>query len=370
MGVSFDAISTGASDATTTTVSHTVASESNLVLVVLVAIGNSTGVSQIDSVTWNGTGCTSVGFVDDGSDSACEVFYLINPDTGTHNCIVDYLGSATPDAGVAVVSVYGADQTDPIGFTGSNTGIGTDIGTDVTAEAANSMIFDVVSMDDDGAPLFTPDSGQTERADFLAGAGAGDFTMGVSSRTTSGAGSYHMGHTASTSDYWAQYVVEVKESTSYVTKTFTVDGIIKQQNTKTFTVDGLILSGVFKTFTIDGIITIAGGGAWTLGDMTLPRPKEMSRSRVYTKQDVDTLSGSMGRDIGGDKEKFTLYFENLTEDEVNSIMNEVAKNTAVNFSITQDYMEIPTTSVFPEVVKRSYDKNFTYKLQLELTEAT
>src|SRR3989304_2364321 len=112
MAIVLDNQQYGVSDATTTTVAITVGNNANRVLIALISLGNSTGVSQVDTVKFNTTeSFTRAGTIQDNADdSACDVWYLVNPTVKTANVVVDYAGSDTPDAAVNVVSLYGVDQ--------------------------------------------------------------------------------------------------------------------------------------------------------------------------------------------------------------------------------------------------------------------
>ena len=209
-------VTTGASDAATTTVAATVPATADPFLLVFVGIGNSTGVTQIDTVTWNTTeSLTRIDFDDDGSDSAIEAWYLNNPSTGTHNVVVDYAGSATPDAGVAVIPINGVNSADPVGASNTTTTASQTPSIVVTTEDDNSIVFDAWSVDDNNNKTaeFTAGDNQTELFDANGGVPAGDFSFGGSYEETTSHGDITMSQTlASGSEMLAGIAVEIKVS--------------------------------------------------------------------------------------------------------------------------------------------------------------
>lgn len=97
----------------TRTTSFTVASGSNRLLIVAVGTVNSgTGSADITSVTYNSVGLTQANTTGASTDRA-SIFYLIAPDTGTHDIVVTPTGGAD-GVQVAAYSIQGADQTTPI----------------------------------------------------------------------------------------------------------------------------------------------------------------------------------------------------------------------------------------------------------------
>lgn len=407
MAVGYDTIATGSTDAASTTVSITVASNSNRILLAMIAIGNSTGSYQVSSVAFNGTALSRRAWIDDGADNAVEIWYLLAPDTGTHDLVVNYVG--TPDAGVAAVSLYNVDQNTPASAA-TEQNSGTDITLNITTSTDNSMVVDVTSVDGTGGgPIHTPDAGQTERADYVAGAGAGDFNSAVSTRQTTTAGTYNMGWTITSSRNYCSACVELVESITastftidgivaanntdtftidgYVavrtTDTFTIDGIVIEQPTDTFTIDGLISATNDKTFTLDGIITSGTTSSFTidgvvevrryvLGDIILPRPNRMHREAVRNFTQLNNLSGRDTRDYTNTKEKIYLQFDFMTADKMADLQSEIDKEAPVTFSIFEDDLEIDQVSVLPYISRRDYVKGGSYyqTVQLHLLEVS
>jgi hypothetical protein len=212
MAITVGTVATGATDDDTTTVSVTVASTPAPLLLCFIGLGATSASSQIDTVIYNGTEAfTYLGYVDDGTDGAMEVWYLNAPSTGTHNVVVDYAGSTTPDAGVAVIPIYGVLASDPIGAVNTGTGTSSNPSIVVATEADNSWVFDGWEAEDDEVPTYTGGANQTELFDFLGGIGAGDFSMGGGYKETTSHGNITMSQTFSSgSEIYAGIAVEVK----------------------------------------------------------------------------------------------------------------------------------------------------------------
>ena len=210
MAIALDTNTYGASDATTTTVGITVANNSNRVLIALISLGNSTGISQVDSVTFNTSEAftRAVTIIDDGTDAACDIWYLINPTATTADVVVDYDGGNSPDAAVNVVSLYGADQTDPIGARGAATGSSTTPQASITKEDSNSWVLAVISYGGGGAGVSgTPNSTEVELQDTIGGSGAGDYNHISGYSTSLTTLRWNMSDSGSA---WAMLMAEVK----------------------------------------------------------------------------------------------------------------------------------------------------------------
>lgn len=100
----------------------------------------------------------------------------------------------------------------------------------------------------------------------------------------------------------------------------------------------------------------------------MPRPRYLLKEGIYTKADVETLSGRTARDIMNSKYRYTLQYENLTEYQTSQIMGIVAGNTSVAFIVDDQIQE--NTTVWVEVTKREYGKNMRQAITLVLTEVS
>ena len=127
--------------------SHTVASGTDNVLVVVVsAMKYQTGsnVFDVGTVTYNGTSLTNATEVDGYTTNrnyATSIWYLANPDTGSHTLAVNMAGSETVNEWVVgAMNFSGVDQTTVIRATASNTGDTTPLTATLTTTANNSVI--------------------------------------------------------------------------------------------------------------------------------------------------------------------------------------------------------------------------------------
>jgi hypothetical protein len=110
---------------------------------------------------------------------------------------------------------------------------------------------------------------------------------------------------------------------------------------------------------------------YTLGDITLPRPKNMVRRQVETGATVITLDGTTKKDIISRKEQFVLEYTLLTQAEVASILGEYNLQTTRNLAINETNLTVSTTPVHIEIEERQYNtKGNEYRedLTLVLTE--
>lgn len=155
MALAVDSTSSKLNDATsvtTLTMSHTCSGSDRLLIV---AVPRSRGVTC--SVTYNGVSMTSAVSINNGNSRA-QIFYLIAPTTGANNIVVTYSAS-NGSYTAAAVSFTGADQTDPIGASGTQTGTATDKSLSITTEADGSYLVDCIGS---AGTVHTAGAGQTD----------------------------------------------------------------------------------------------------------------------------------------------------------------------------------------------------------------
>ena len=103
---------TSASDPLTS-FNHTVGSAyGNRILLVGYFVDNVSDV--VVGVTYNGVALTKLDALDRSTNCRVEVWYLVNPDTGTNAISIDR--TSTNIAGAYAMSFYGVDQTNPFGL--------------------------------------------------------------------------------------------------------------------------------------------------------------------------------------------------------------------------------------------------------------
>ena len=139
MALSIDAYSDADNETTslnTLTWSHTCAVTADLIVV---QIPESRGVTIV-SVTYNAAALTLATSVTSGNSRAY-IYYKASPSTGANNVVVTYSASnAYYRAGA--ISFIGADTSDPIGVTNTETGTSYDKDISITTEQSGSFLVD------------------------------------------------------------------------------------------------------------------------------------------------------------------------------------------------------------------------------------
>lgn len=141
------------------TFAHTVNTQSNQVLVVTSAIEHTATTRTISSITYNGVGLTSaVGTTN--SNRRVEIWYLLNPSTGTNNVTITYSGT-TDDIMAGATNLYNVAQQAP---TQTATNTNDSANTTVTFTPTNDMsgVIEVIVNGTPGSNTLFPNSNQTE----------------------------------------------------------------------------------------------------------------------------------------------------------------------------------------------------------------
>jgi uncharacterized repeat protein (TIGR01451 family) len=205
------------------TLSHTTGTGSNRLLLVGVSFQKN-GVTdrQVSTVTYSGQSLTRAGFGQNAADAEdrAEIWYLMNPPSGTANVVVTMTGASNPESIVVGATTFtGVHQTTPLGTavgTGVPDGSGAGSPSVTVASATGQLVFDTVAVDQ-GATL-SENSGQTQRWDVSTGTGTED-TRGAAS-TKAGAASVTMAWTSGdTSQAWAIVAVPIRPAPAGVTNT-------------------------------------------------------------------------------------------------------------------------------------------------------
>lgn len=109
MAIIYDATTSEASVTgvphSTHTFSHTITTSENRALVVMCTNNGSVSIS---SVTWNGVALTS-GSSESGSSYKFDTWYLLDPDSGTHDVVITFASAVTGDLASAV-SLYNVNN--------------------------------------------------------------------------------------------------------------------------------------------------------------------------------------------------------------------------------------------------------------------
>lgn len=150
MGIAVDAVSNGSVFATSLTVSHTVAG-SNRALVVGVIAGAS---DIVTGVTYDGVAMTRVDVRNNGNSTAY-MYYLLAPNTGTHDYVISVSGGAvTINAeGLSLTGVKQSGQPDASAT--SVASATTSLATSVTTIADNCIVVATYAVDSAGVTSIT-----------------------------------------------------------------------------------------------------------------------------------------------------------------------------------------------------------------------
>jgi glutamyl-tRNA reductase len=100
----------------------------------------------------------------------------------------------------------------------------------------------------------------------------------------------------------------------------------------------------------DGIMS------YTLGAITLPKPKKLTRTFIETSVEHLLLFGRTTKRTQNRKEQFTLEYQYLSIAQVNAILSQYELNTPLIFSINENNLTIPETEVLMDMSSRSYPK--------------
>src|SRR3990167_10464566 len=164
MAIAFDATASGNDDTSSTMSWNHTCTGSNLILVVGVSLQDaSLADRQVspDGITYNGVALTQIIEKDTPNDHS-ELWYLINPATGTHAVSVTTNGACSGLNGGSV-SLTGVDQTNPVDASNSGGGTGTAQSLSLTTVADNAWIVDTVAISGTGTVTMAAHTGRTQR---------------------------------------------------------------------------------------------------------------------------------------------------------------------------------------------------------------
>lgn len=163
--------------ASTNTYSHTVAVQSNRLLMVTVDAG-----ASVSSVTYAGTTMTLLtSNSGQGGGEVLSVYYLLAPATGANNVVVTC--SASTFIIGASASYYGVAQSSTFGTAASNSGSAATSSTNtVTTTSSSQLVFD--TLNNTNAATESAGSGQTKRGQVASsGVAIGDIAATGSNMT-------------------------------------------------------------------------------------------------------------------------------------------------------------------------------------------
>ncbi|TVL96544.1 MAG: hypothetical protein CV087_23695 [Candidatus Brocadia sp. WS118] len=143
-----------------TTINQTInlGSYSNSLLIVGVSIDNNS-FEFVDSLQWNGTDLTLLGFDTSDDDSRVEIWYLVNPEVGNYTLSCTFNESLQDQAIVGYLVVSGVDQVTPLGTFESLSEGSSPISIDVPSDEGD-LVFGCAC--GETVDSFSPGNGQTD----------------------------------------------------------------------------------------------------------------------------------------------------------------------------------------------------------------
>lgn len=292
-----DAVSTGNTNGAQLTISHTVGVHTNRLLVVSISVQDSDHTHlPVASVTYNGVALTRADYKDSLADVRSEQWYLVAPDQGIYNLIIQTSGIAF--IGAVASSFYNVNQTVQPHTNGENSGNGVQCDVNITPLVNNTLIVDALSSESARVSL---DSAQTS-----LGVSQGTVTQNISAsyKVIQPAQSTNMISNIRPDMAWAYCAVAYNPTVSIVsyptvdTDTVMDIGIFDAQFNGEITSDGG--SDVFErgfeynTVEYPGLtiseVGIFGSGTYSLNPIDL-NPDSIYYVRAYAKNALGTSYG-------------------------------------------------------------------------------
>jgi len=270
--------------AATLTFTHTTAGTNRLMLVgVSINITNGPTAS-VTSVTWNGSALALLGAHNDaGGTRRVEMWYQLNPATGTNKNIVVTVNTTSVQEGVVAgaITFTGVDQTVPLGSFVSADGAGGAAASLDVPSVVNGMILDTVAVD--GTQNVTVPGPQVSRWDVTRGANTNPGVTGTAS-TRTGAPSVPISETFPGPSNWSYGAVSINPSTADIAVSTSVSAVALGQNsTYNITVTnngptaatGVTLTDTYASTGLSVVSVTPSAGTCTTGatiNCTLPTP--------------------------------------------------------------------------------------------------
>jgi hypothetical protein len=282
--VAFDSASSQVttSSETSLTWSHTVASNSNRLLVVGVSLRHSVGTEVVSSVTFNGVPLT---FLSEATRSSArsELWYLLDPPATTADVVVTLSSADRAIAGAA--SYYNVSQTFAFRPTASNTGSGLIASVPVSCRLGD-MVFSTISRNNSGGSL-TVGAGQNSRWSRVTAAGgdsSGSRQRGGGSDSDGIDGVVTMEYTWSdASRFYSMLAVAIKPTTAPIISA-TDSGVAVSESLVVNSTSGVFLPPRMSTSQKDAIVSPTAGSV--VYDTTL------NKLCVFTGSSWETITSS------------------------------------------------------------------------------
>jgi len=151
-----DAVSSGTTDNSNLTISHTTSGSDRLMLVGISLIPE--GSMGASSITYDGASLSLVGKRLYDDDIKMEIWKLVAPAEGTHNCVVTFSDDAENGAVVGVTTFTGVNQSDALGTFVSDGDQSSTASVNVPS-ASGELVFDTVAVKDQNT---NPNAQQTQ----------------------------------------------------------------------------------------------------------------------------------------------------------------------------------------------------------------
>lgn len=181
MAVALDTASASIGSGPSDTTAFTVGAGSDRLLLVHPAWFDQTfAPGTVSGVTWNGIALTQVPSAFEqlnaggGVTLAVDAWYLVNPDTGAHNVVVNWQDGSNDVNFTGISSWNGVDATVPLGTAVTNSGASGN-GSVVVSSAAGEIVAGVIMVEEAlGADVASGDTQlfEIDNADFLVANGA------------------------------------------------------------------------------------------------------------------------------------------------------------------------------------------------------
>ena len=204
MAIAFDAVTRGeGSSVSSISFSHTTTG-SDTVAIGLVAYRKNVN-TFVDAVEYNSVAFTAVpsGGTNNGGVFYIAAYYLVAPTTGANTFEVTFGGNAPTDAGVAILTFTGVDQSVPLGTANVADGDSTTPSV-VVSSATDDLVVDGLCIEHAGT--LSVGGGQTSRFNEIAAAGF----IKHSASTEPGATSVTMSWSDTIGGNWALVGVPLK----------------------------------------------------------------------------------------------------------------------------------------------------------------
>lgn len=183
------------------TVTGTVGSNSNRVLIGVVSFHSNAAAQGTVTMTWDGVSMTQIGSIaETAGQNIVYVFGLIAPATGNKTLSCGWTGGVSVDTSLGAVSIYNADQTTGWQNTGSDTGTGLSASSTVTTASGNLVVVGHTNNDASSTTTTLGTNAWIETT--LSGNHAASYLAAV-------AGTAVVSWTLGSSVAWANYKVDV-----------------------------------------------------------------------------------------------------------------------------------------------------------------